>query len=247
MQFALSDVRIRKRFQQSETVSHLTDRGSVSRSNAANLEAADSMTFEGVEENKRAHYGGRALVLITILVMKSCIAITLLLSLCLLAPHAAKAQSTAKLSLAAIEGRSVNESSREPMDFVVLIENTSSRDIGIHRQWNSWGYYSIHFVVEGSDGKQTVIEKEPRGWNHNYPDCFRLSPGMTHAVPICFISKEWKGVEALSVKGAKLKAVFQQEPLEARENIWGSDFQIFTNKIESSFVAWDILNARKNN
>jgi hypothetical protein len=189
------------------------------------------------------------------LAMKSSTAIILLLSLCVLVPHAAGAQSTAKLSMATIEGYYVAEGAapstykwRQPeANFVVLIENTSTHDIGIHRQWNSWGYYSIHFVVEGSDGKQTVIEKKQRGWDHNYPDCFRLQPGMTHAVSICFTSKEWKGVEALSAKGTQLKAVFHQEPLDAKDNIWGSDFQIFTNKIESAFVTWDILSGRKDN
>jgi hypothetical protein len=136
---------------------------------------------------------------------------------------------------------------REPVNFVVLIENTSSRDVGIYRQWNSWGYYSIHFVVTAADGKQTIIEKGIRTWTKNYPDSFRLPPGMTHAVPICFTSKEWKGVEALSAKGAQLKAVFQQEPLDEKLRLgtsW-SDIQIFTNKIESAFVAWETLNRRK--
>ena len=199
--------------------------------------------------------------------MKSSIAITLLLSLCVLAPHAARAQSTAKLSVATIEGYYVGEGSydrrnvaeaperflkekvAEPVDFVVLIENTSSRDIGIYRQWNSWGYYSIHFVVEDADGKQTVIEKGMRSWTKNYPDCFQLSPGTTHAFPICFASKEWKNVEALSAKGARLRAVFQQEPLEDKLKAgtkW-ADIQIFTNKVESALVVWQNLNARKAN
>ena len=181
--------------------------------------------------------------------------------------HTARAQSTAKLALASIEGyyigegsydrrnvaeapeRFLNDKMREPVDFVVLIENTSSGDIGIYRQWNSWGYYSIHFVVEGPDGRQTVIEKGMRSWTKNHPDCFRLPPGMTHAVPICFTSQEWKGVEALSAKGSKLKAVFQQEPLDEklRLSIWRPDIQIFTNKVDSAFVVWETLTRRKAN
>jgi hypothetical protein len=173
--------------------------------------------------------------------VKSSTAITLLLGLCALTSCATRAQSTAKLSLAIIEGY-VGEATynREPVDFVVLIENTSSHDIGIHRQWNSWGYNSIHFVVEGPDGKQTVIEKGVTVWSYNFPDPFRLPPGMTHAFPICFTSKEWEGVDALSAKGVKLKAVFQQQPLEELDSK-GYDFQIFANKIESAFVSWDIL------
>jgi len=186
--------------------------------------------------------------------MKSGTAITLLLSLCVLASNAVRAQS-AKLSLATIEGYYFDEETNAigarwkdktpaPVDFVVLIENTSNRDIGIYRQWNSDGYFSIHFVVEGPNGKQTVIEKEERGWNYNFPECFRLRPGMTHAVPIALTSKKWKGVEALSAKGARLKAVFQQYPPDL-DTLPGG-VEIFTNKIESSFVAWDVLTGNTN-
>jgi hypothetical protein len=196
--------------------------------------------------------------------MKSITAIFVLLGVYVLAPHAAQAQTNARLSLATCEGYYVGQSSypshnvqkeperfledkkREPVDFLVLIENTSSRDIGVYRQWNSWGYYSIHFVVERPDGKQTVIEKGVRAWSMNYPDCFQLPPGMTHAFPICFTSKEWKDVEALSVKGARLKAVFKQEPLDEKLKAgtkW-ADIQIFTNKIESTFVVWEALTRR---
>jgi hypothetical protein len=199
--------------------------------------------------------------------MKSSTAISLLLSLYVLAPSAAQAQTTARLSLATCEGYYVGESSYdrnnvakepkrfledksgEPVDLLVLIENTSSRDIGIYRQWNSWGYYSIRFVIEDADGKQTVIEKGMRSWTKNYPDCFQLPPGMTHAFPICFASKDWKNVEALSAKGARLKAVFHQEPLNEKEKAgtkW-AHIQIFTNKVESTFVEWESLNKRKAN
>jgi hypothetical protein len=199
--------------------------------------------------------------------MKSIAVIALVLGLFALAPHMAQAQSTANLSLASSEGYYVGESSfdsrnvakeperflkdksREPVDFLVLIENTSARDIAIYRQWNSWGYYSIHFVVESPDGKQKVIKKGTRAWTKNYPDCFRLPSGMTHAFPICFTSKEWDGVDALLVKGARIKAVFQQEPIEEKLNLGtgSSDVQIFTNKVESAFVVWEVLNARKAN
>jgi len=195
--------------------------------------------------------------------MKRSTAISLLLSLMC----SAQAQTAAKLSLATCEGYYVGESSYdrnniakepkrfledksgEPVDLLVLIENTSSGDIVIYTQWNSWGYYSIHFVIEDADGKQTVVEKGMRSWTKNYPDCFQLSPGMTHAFPICFASKEWKNVEALSARGARLKAVFQQEPLQEREKAgtkW-ANVQIFTNKIESAFVKWETLTKRKAN
>jgi len=182
--------------------------------------------------------------------IKRGIVISLLLSFCMLFPEVVRAQNTAKLSLGSIEKSYVgvvSENTNKPVDFVVLIENTSSHDIGVHRQWNSWGYYSIHFVVARPDGRQVIIEKKERAWSYNFPDCFRLPPGMTHAFPICLTSNEWNGVEAIAAKGAKLKAVFQQEPLETRENKWGADFHIFTRKIESGFVAWDVLTARKAN
>jgi hypothetical protein len=104
-------------------------------------------------------------------------------------------------------------------------------------------------VVEGADGKQAVIEKGMRAWTRNYPDYCWLRSGMTHAFPICFTSEKWKGIGALSANGARLKAVFQQKPLEERlmaGTRW-SGVQIFTNKIESTFVAWETLTRRKAN
>lgn len=178
--------------------------------------------------------------------MKSMI-ITALLGLCVLGSQEAQAQSAIRLSLANSEGYYAVGSSldsrdvaKEPVRFLVLLENTSNHDIGIYRQWNSWGYYAIHFVVEGADGTQAVIKKGLRAWSRNYPDCFWLAPGITHAFPICFTSDEWNGLEALSAKGARLKAVFQQKPVEERLLVatrW-SAVQMFTNKVESTFVVW---------
>lgn len=199
--------------------------------------------------------------------MKTITILALLLGLYGVGPRSAQAQGVVKLSLASCEGYYIGESAfdggnvakepdrflkdkvRAPVDLLVLLENKSSSQIGIYRQWNSWGYYSIHFVVEGPDGKQTVIEKESRAWTKNYPDCFRLPSGMTHGFPVCFTSKEWKSVDALSAKGARIKAVFQQKRIEEDLKLgtrW-SDVQIFTNKIESAFVLWEGLNRRKAN
>ena len=199
--------------------------------------------------------------------MKSIAVIALVLGLNALAPHMAQAQSTAKLSLASSEGYYVGESSfdsrnvakeperflkdksREPVDFLVLIENTSARDIGIYRQWNVLGILFNPFCGGEPDRKQKVIKKGMRDWTMNFPDCFRLPSGMTHAFPICFTSKEWDGVDALLAKGARIKAVFQQKPIEEKLNFGTrlSDVQIFTNKVESAFVVWEVLNARKAN
>ncbi len=101
---------------------------------------------------------------------------------------------------------------------------------------------TIHSILWPKVLMESKRSSESRGgYGPSFPDCFALPPGMTHAIPISFTLKDWQGVEALSAKGVKLKAVFQQEPFPESHPRKPPDFQIFTNKIESGFVSWDIL------
>lgn len=130
-------------------------------------------------------------------------------------------------------------------EFYVLLENTSDKPVGIYKQWSSWGYYSINFVVEEADGSIKKLGKRGRDWDKNVPDFYELPPGKSHAVPINLSAKAWLGVSQARKPGAKIKATFDQEELsnEYRSYDPWKTVKIYTTPTDSTPVLWESLNA----
>jgi hypothetical protein len=55
-------------------------------------------------------------------------------------------------------------------NFYVVVTNTSESPVRLWREWCSWGYFNLSFVVTDERGKTTTVTKKPRGWDHNFPD-----------------------------------------------------------------------------
>ena len=78
--------------------------------------------------------------------------------------------------------------------FYVVITNVSGNPIRLWREWNSWGYDNLSFVLVGSTGRNTVISKRPIGaWAKNSPDSAILAPGDHMVIEVTFDDETAQG------------------------------------------------------
>ena len=76
--------------------------------------------------------------------------------------------------------------------FDVVVTNVSGRPVRLWREWCSWGYFSLSFVVTGEDGKSVAVRKKPRGWFKNYPDATIVPPGDHLVFEVSFDDATWQ-------------------------------------------------------
>lgn len=95
--------------------------------------------------------------------------------------------------------------------FDVVVTNVSDRPVRLWREWCSWGYFSLSFVVTGEDGKSVTVSKKPRGWDKNYPDATILPPGDHMVFEVTFDDAIWQNSplpERGRSRAVKLKAEY---------------------------------------
>lgn len=112
--------------------------------------------------------------------------------------------------------------------FSVVITNISDKPQKLWKEWCSWGYFSLSFEIE-ENGKIYQVEKAPRSWFRNYPDCWLVYPNESLVIDVRFGSGEWNNFPLPTFqnsKKVKIKAIFENEPLDFElkgvncENLW---------------------------
>ena len=112
--------------------------------------------------------------------------------------------------------------------FHVVVTNTSDKPVRLWREWCSWGYYNLSFLVTGEDGKPIVVKKAWRGWKKNAPDSTTLPPGDHMVFEVSFDPKIWPlaSSELLPEEGksreVKMKAVFEivKDNETQKQDVW---------------------------
>lgn len=107
-------------------------------------------------------------------------------------------------------------------DFQVVLTNVSDRPVRLWREWCSWGYFSLSFVVTGEDGKSVAVRKKSRGWDKNYPDATIVPPGDHFVFRVSFDDAIWQD-SPLPERGrsrtVQLKAEYAVESDEQSEKL----------------------------
>jgi hypothetical protein len=104
----------------------------------------------------------------------------------------------------------------------VVVANRTSAELGVWREWCSWGWFQLTFEVRGPDGHVVTIRKAERGWDKNFPDHWTLAPGEPLVLTANLLDLEvwrWSSpIAGLRGKTLEVRAVFfAAEAEEGRE------------------------------
>jgi hypothetical protein len=156
---------------------------------------------------------------------------------------AVEERSVAGLSVSIeLSGRAGRVEYRQPKDhFHVILSNTSPTAQRVFQDWNSWGYYSLSFEVEGSDGKRWIAKKTRTAFTRNFPSSWEIPPGGNLVIDVYWGDEStWEGFPPFGTEGRalSLRAVFEIKPdSETKQH------QVWTGRIvsatqEAMFSKW---------
>lgn len=113
------------------------------------------------------------------------------------------------------ESRRSIELYRPESHFHVVVTNISTRPVRLWKEWCSWGYFNLSFVVIGRDGRTLTVKKKNRGWDKNYPDSTIVPPGEHVVYEVAFDDERWIDPPLPPATGlreprwVKMKAVYE--------------------------------------
>jgi len=120
-----------------------------------------------------------------------------------------------------------------PVDLVVKVTNTSTQELKLFEEWNSWGYYNLK-IVFGDGFHEYWVTKQPGVWYRNFSSFHTLASGQSFQIPVAFADHIWSGldqVRANSDRITSVRAFYEQyqSPIFGRgESVWrgstSSDF-----------------------
>ncbi|EMN01814.1 hypothetical protein LEP1GSC021_1623 [Leptospira noguchii str. 1993005606] len=122
--------------------------------------------------------------------------------------------------------------SSDKIIFHVLVKNVSNKEIRIWKDWNSWGYDNLSFQIQ-TDQENINIYKEGKEWLKNFPDFWSIKPNEFVILNVNLDIKTWPKLKELKFKNdrVKIKCIY-----EIKEDSYTKQYNIWTGKIESSFV-----------
>ena len=108
--------------------------------------------------------------------------------------------------------------------FHVVVTNVSGGPIRLWREWCSWGYYNLTFLVTVGADAPVVVKKQGRAWFGNWPDPETIPPGGHHVRDVTFDTVTWMD-PPLPVAGGgrtvRMKAVFEIPTEAAKQHgVW---------------------------
>ncbi|MEO6846615.1 MAG: hypothetical protein ABI443_04350 [Chthoniobacterales bacterium] len=118
----------------------------------------------------------------------------------------------------------------KPVDFNVVLTNSSGKPQPIWDYAYSWGYQNISFEFTMSDGKKFLISKLPQGFTRNGQSTFLIPPG-GHQEYVIRFDKEWATTPDFTQKGETpvlLKAIYT-----VPNDDDSSNFRVWAGRIES--------------
>lgn len=123
--------------------------------------------------------------------------------------------------------------------FHVVISNASGGPIRLWREWCSWGYFNLAFVVTDEGGRAVTVKKANRSWRKNYPDAMIVPPGGHMVLEVTFDPATWPDAplpERHRSKAVRMRAVYTSRPdKDATEHgVWTGE----VSSGEESYTIW---------
>lgn len=122
-------------------------------------------------------------------------------------------QALLKLRIAVPE-RNAMVAQDEHSHFHVVIENVSDRPQQIYDEWNSWGYFNLHFEFWTPDGERKMMKKLGKSWFNNVPTSTTLQPGEVTVWDVYPNDTIWTAVplpERHHEVKVRIRAIFEQK------------------------------------
>lgn len=120
---------------------------------------------------------------------------------------------------------------RPSQHFQVVVTNVSAKPVRLWREWCSWGYFGLSFVVTDGDGNPVVVKKRARSWPKNYPDWTTLEPGDHMVFEVSFDEPIWQDApmpEPGNSRPVRMKAVY-----EVRVDDETKEHEVWTGRVSS--------------
>ena len=124
----------------------------------------------------------------------------LLVPLCLLLiltsgyAAAEKAELSLTIALPIHNGQRTIQVGRQAARFHVIIENSSERQVNLWREWYSWGYFNLKFLMTDESGATWIAKKKEKEWEKNFPDFLSVDPSDKMVIDVTFDPDVWENV-----------------------------------------------------
>jgi len=121
----------------------------------------------------------------------------------------------------AVPERGVTLAADEHSHFHVVIENVSDQPQNVIDEWNSWGYYDLHFEFTTAKGERRLMEKKPRAWKGNEFSATTLKPHEVLVRDVYLDDTVWSNLPDPEQGDAAvpMRAIFEQQP-EPGQDAW---------------------------
>ena len=121
--------------------------------------------------------------------------------------------------------------------FYVVVTNKSRSPVRLWRDWSSWGYKNLSFVVTNATGK-SVVTKVSKNFSRNFADWSSLNQDDSMVFAVSFDQNEWNNAP-LPEQGAgrtiRIKAVYEI-PADMETERYG----VWTGRITSPTESYTI-------
>jgi hypothetical protein len=114
---------------------------------------------------------------------------------------------------------------RPEQHFYVVVTNVSDEPVRLWREWCSWGYFNLSFVVTDGAGEEVRVTKRPRGWDKNFPDDSIVPPGGHAVFEVSFDESVWQDAplpEAGKSRAVRMRAVYEvkEDDESVKHGVW---------------------------
>jgi hypothetical protein len=130
------------------------------------------------------------------------------------------------------DNRPVIELAQHSPHFDVVVTNVSDKPVRLWREWCSWGYFSLSFLVTGEDGKPVVVRKDHlRAWTKNFADASTVAPGGQMGFEVKFDDRVWQDFP-LPAKGQS-RSVLLKAVYAVTSDHWSEKCGVWTGQVSS--------------
>jgi hypothetical protein len=109
--------------------------------------------------------------------------------------------------------------------FHVVLTNRSDKPLKIWDDNNSWGYYSLSFLLKDSSGREYSAKRTPANFTRNLPVSLSIQPGRFHVIDVYFGDMDqWQGfvLPKNGIEATTIAATFEINPTpeSKTQNVW---------------------------
>jgi len=115
--------------------------------------------------------------------------------------------------------------------FHVLVTNNSDAPVRLWKDWTSWGYATLSFLMQTDDKTIAFVRPVIKRIDGDFPDFWALNPGDKLILEVDMSTGQWRGMPDLY--GESLPCLLQAV-LEIKQDFLTDELGIWTGRIQSN-------------